>query len=46
MEYTISKKNNIHIIDSYLISKNEFDSELKIYILNKHLCSNIGHINH
>ena len=42
MEYTISK-NNIHIIDSYLISKNEFDSELKIYMLNKHLCSNIGH---
>ena len=28
MRYTISK-NNIHIVDSYLISKNEFDSELK-----------------
>ena len=28
MKYEISK-NNIHIIDSYLISKNEFDSELK-----------------
>ena len=28
MKYTVSK-NNIHIIDSYLISKNEFDSILK-----------------
>ena len=28
MKYTVSK-NNIHIIDSYLISKNEFDNELK-----------------
>ena len=28
MRYIISKK-NIHITDSYLISKNEFDSELK-----------------
>ena len=28
MKYTVSK-NNIHIVDSYLISKNEFDNELK-----------------